>query len=481
MDNLVAPKHTKTSSAEIYGSKHLEGLLSPRYNQSSEPKIPKLNIVQIPEKDGSVSQETETNSFESQKIRSFESLTPENLNLEVKKTVSDKNVKKHKRSQSIFGKMSPRNKETSEVKETFKVPQEPRRKLTLDLKSVLPSGLSVFSPKKTSSMEDSEQLQRKLKYLYSDISEEEKKQQMMEEEKKKEIPMTQEKKSRRMTLDLGKLSKNTQSMFRSHTVVKPKEEKFELKEQTTGNVEIEHKKSLFNLNLKDMDHSMQSTNSLMSLLSPRYSKNILDDKPPEIKKILKHWSKKKSGGVHFLTEMGQNIQKEIQRRHEKEMEDSYKVFSLGIAGEIFSMSEDKLKEQINEKKKKKRGVLKMKHGFMGNWKEFYCVLRSDKMIYYKSKKDYHDGESQVGSIFLISASIDYQEDVKNHENCFNLISRGNDNLFECSSVEERKEWVNEIRHVISDYYTPGSDEKFFGKSLIKVKNPTYIENEIVLN
>eukprot|EP01080_Neovahlkampfia_damariscottae_P012778 gene12778-7052_t len=202
-------------------------------------------------------------------------------------------------------------------------------------------------------------------------------------------------------------------------------------------------------------------------------------KPKEFKKLSKPWSKKKSGGIHFLAEFGQLIQKEAERRQEEALEEhvnSLSIFGIGEANDhLFDFNEEEKKEK---KKKKKKGYLTMKQHFTGKWKKVYCVLRKDKLIYYKSKKSYNEGESQISSVFLISASIDFQE-VKNHEFCFNLISRGDDNLFECESEDERKDWVFNIRDVIAgrwDYNPPTEGRTENSKHIGKIKNPTYIQD-----
>jgi hypothetical protein len=201
--------------------------------------------------------------------------------------------------------------------------------------------------------------------------------------------------------------------------------------------------------------------------------------PKEMKKIQKPWSKKKSGGIHFLTEFGQFFKKEMERRHEKELEEhanSASIFGIGEATNyLFEFNEE---EQKEKKVKKKKGHLIMKQLFNGKWKKVYCILRKDKLVYYKSKKSYQDGESQISSIFLLSATIEFEDHI-NHEFCFNLISRGDNHIFECVSEEERKDWVFDIRDVINDRWKSpetNTDTNTTFKKIGKIKNPNYIEN-----
>ena len=164
----------------------------------------------------------------------------------------------------------------------------------------------------------------------------------------------------------------------------------------------------------------------------------------------------------------------MELRHQKEMEEhvnKLSIFGIGEANDhLFDFTDDEEKKE--KKRKKKKGYLILKQHFTGKWKKVYCVLRKDKLVYYKSKKSYTEGDSQISSIFLISASIEFQ-DIKNHGFCFNLISRGDDNLFECESEDERKEWLFEIRDVISGRYDVNNNQP---NHIGKIKNPTYIED-----
>eukprot|EP01080_Neovahlkampfia_damariscottae_P005871 gene5871-9699_t len=541
-------KHKK----EIEKSKNLNGLLSPRYDKNTIPKISFTEELHDIEQDLAkeaekiITQEKKIqlekkNSFNFESQNSSENASPDFLmsSRNFKETFSHVEDPKKRQEEMfrIFGKGNYDAEESNvKISEEDKKSEKERRTSLFSLispRSFHKRSISnhtnenqgrsksiLTSPRRKSTKEPEKDIQNKLKYLYSDMTESQKELEIEEEMKKKEklkqetnqpkklkflfteedlkqkeeeekhksMNIEDKKKSRRMTLDLGKLTKNATSLFQitSRNDEEEHEKPMNPRKQTIVGIATEKKEikrgrgiSLMKLNLSDVStnsdnsthNSLQSTNSIFSLISPRYHSKVDEPQAPEIRKIQKPWSKKRSGGVHFLTEFGQNIQKEIQKRHAEEIEDhlkKLKLIGIGEAHELFTISEEKVTKKIKEhKKKKKKGYLKMKQKFTGTFKNYYCVLRSDKFIYYSSKKSYLNGAQQSGSIFLISASIDFVDNIKHHPYSFNLISRGFDNIFDCDDKDERDEWVHEIRNVISDYYTSHDDQN------IKVKNPTY--------
>jgi hypothetical protein len=98
----------------------------------------------------------------------------------------------------------------------------------------------------------------------------------------------------------------------------------------------------------------------------------------------------------------------------------------------------------------KHGMLVRRTDILKQWKPAWIVVREDKFCWYKDQKSAEEANKKSGGMPYVDGLADTEDEYEmgGRKHVFSFNSRGKTTFIQCSSDEERAEWIAIIKKVV---------------------------------